>query len=113
MKRKRKSTLGVAANHPADPTPDIHRHSLPILAERQKVHGSFIINATYSQQLKERMRRVDLGGWERLSHDQRESLELIATKISRILSGDRDHEDHWRDIAGYATLIADKLKPRN
>ncbi len=39
-----------------------------------------------------------------LSATQRESLDLIATKIARILSGDPNHEDHWLDIEGYARI---------
>jgi hypothetical protein len=41
--------------------------------------------------------------------DQREALDMIAHKIGRILNGDPDYSDSWRDIAGYATLVADRL----
>lgn len=44
-----------------------------------------------------------------LKPDQRECLEMIAHKIGRILNGDPHYEDSWRDIAGYATLVADRL----
>ena len=44
-----------------------------------------------------------------LSPDQAEALDMIAHKIARILNGDPNHHDHWHDIAGYATLIADRL----
>lgn len=29
---------------------------------------------------------------------------MIAMKMSRILSGDKDYRDHWDDIMGYAQL---------
>ena len=29
---------------------------------------------------------------------------MICTKISRILSGQHDFEDHWLDVAGYSRL---------
>jgi len=41
-----------------------------------------------------------------------ESLDLICTKLSRIVTGDCNHQDHWLDIAGYATLISDRLKEK-
>jgi hypothetical protein len=40
---------------------------------------------------------------------QDEALSMIVMKISRILTGDPNHADHWADIAGYATLIANEL----
>jgi len=36
---------------------------------------------------------------------QRETLEMIATKIGRILSGNPHEVDHWKDGAGYFQLI--------
>jgi hypothetical protein len=41
---------------------------------------------------------------------QRESLDMIAHKIARILNGNPNVHDHWHDIAGYATLVANDLK---
>ncbi len=42
------------------------------------------------------------------------ALRQIALKLARIANGDPDFPDHWRDIAGYATLVADLLEePRN
>lgn len=35
---------------------------------------------------------------------QMEALDLMATKQSRIVSGDPTFADHWDDIAGYARL---------
>jgi hypothetical protein len=35
---------------------------------------------------------------------------MILNKVSRILAGDPGHVDHWDDIAGYATLVADILR---
>lgn len=42
--------------------------------------------------------------------DQIECLEMIAHKIGRILNGDPNYGDSWRDISGYATLVADRLE---
>ena len=35
---------------------------------------------------------------------------MIVTKIARIVNGSPDKVDHWVDIAGYATLVADRLE---
>jgi len=42
--------------------------------------------------------------------DQAEALDMIFSKIARILNGDPNHLDSWTDIAGYATLVADRLE---
>lgn len=78
------------------------------LLQRQKTHGDFETHAIISQSLKEIMRLQD--GWNDLKSDQCESLEMIAHKIARILNGNPDTHDHWHDIAGYATLVANRLK---
>ena len=48
-----------------------------------------------------------------LSYQQLEALEMICHKIARIVAGDPDFADHWRDIAGYATLVANELEAKN
>ena len=78
-----------------------------ILNERTSTHGAFILNSLISQQLKIVMEAVD--SWEELDTDQAEALHMIAHKISRILAGNPNHKDHWEDIAGYATLVANRL----
>jgi hypothetical protein len=75
-----------------------------LLAERGKQHGDYAHQSTIAQGLKGIMRSSP--GWEKLTHPQRDNLEMIATKISRILAGDPNHPDHWDDLAGYPRLIA-------
>ena len=74
-----------------------------ILDERQKTHGDFDLTAMIAQELKDAMRRGK--NWSEMDDTEREALEMIATKIGRILSGNPHDVDHWRDIAGYAALI--------
>jgi hypothetical protein len=74
-----------------------------ILDEREKTHGDYYQVSMMAQELKDAMRRGKK--WRILDDMQRETLEMIASKISRILSGNPHESDHWRDIAGYATLI--------
>jgi hypothetical protein len=47
--------------------------------------------------------------FQELDADQIEALEMICHKIARVLNGDPNHHDHWHDIAGYATLVANRL----
>ena len=78
-----------------------------ILDEREETHGSFCDHAACSQELKGVMAKHQS---RELSHVQIEALEMIQHKIARILVGDPDVIDHWDDIAGYATLVADELR---
>ena len=77
------------------------------LTERGSRYGKFKDHAELSQQLKEAMYCTD--GWECLSADMRESLEMIQHKVARILNGDPTYADSWHDIAGYAKLVDDRL----
>jgi hypothetical protein len=70
------------------------------MIDRTKTHGKFSDNAHVSQCIKKIMRSQF--GWNRLSLEQREALEYIVGKISRIISGDPSFKDHWDDIIGYA-----------
>ena len=79
-----------------------------VLAERGKRYGEFKDHADISQLIKGLLRSRP--GWNRLEHDQQESLEMIAHKIARILNGDPNYADNWIDIAGYATLVTQRLE---
>jgi hypothetical protein len=45
-------------------------------------------------------------GWNGLSDVQKESVEMIALKLSLILSGQAGFADHYLDIQGYARLAS-------
>jgi hypothetical protein len=81
---------------------------LEILNERGERYGTFQQQAAISQSLK----RVMFAAEKKLEDDQTEALEMIANKIARILNGDPDYADSWTDIAGYATLVAERLNGR-
>jgi len=78
-----------------------------LLEDRGRTHGDYQQTAYVSQQLKGLIRSV--GSVEPLTPDMAESLDLICSKIARILSGNPNNRDHWDDIAGYAQLIARRL----
>ena len=44
-----------------------------------------------------------------LAPDQQEALDMICHKMGRIVNGDADYVDNFRDIAGYAQLVADRM----
>ena len=48
-------------------------------------------------------------GWETLSFDAAEALDMIQHKIARILNGDPNYIDSWTDIIGYARLVEKRL----
>jgi hypothetical protein len=78
-----------------------------LLADRGATHGDFRSSSVTMQQFKRAARRSP--NWENMSDMQREALDMILHKIGRVLHGDPRHKDHWDDIAGYATLVAQEL----
>lgn len=78
------------------------------LNERGKTHGDFKAQAETAQQLKSLVMGPYANGVA-LTTYQTEALETICMKISRILHGNPNEPDHWRDIAGYATLVENIL----
>lgn len=78
------------------------------LAERGTVYGRFVDHATISQSIKRSMRAAP--GWQELPDDMRESLEMVAHKVARILNGNPGYTDSWHDIAGYAALVEKRLQ---
>ena len=81
------------------------------LAVRETRYGEYMDVATIAQNLKFVMQQSV--NWNHLEADQMESLDMIANKIARILNGDPNYDDSWHDIAGYATLVADRLRKEN
>ncbi len=73
-----------------------------LLTDRQTTHGSFEENAKISQGLKEWMRNSP--GWAKLTDVEREAMDMIALKFSRVLSGKSLEKQHWEDIVGYGQL---------
>lgn len=76
-----------------------------ILRDRGKRYGSFEGHAAVAQAIKAAMRASK--NWHALESYHKESLEMIAHKIGRILNGDPNYQDSWDDIAGYAKLAVE------
>ncbi len=75
---------------------------MALLAERQKSHGRFNCTADMAQSTKRLWHNAI--GWNNLNDIQAEALDSIAVKVSRILSGDANTAEHWKDIEGYSRL---------
>lgn len=80
-----------------------------LTTERGKVHGDFTDVAATAQRFKSLIIQSKNGS--KLTHVQREGLEMIVHKIARILEGDPNHRDHWDDIAGYAHITSVRIHP--
>ena len=80
-----------------------------LLAEREKTHGVYEIHAAITQDLKRVITHGVADLDRRLDDDMQETLDMIAHKIGRIIAGNPAEPDHWRDIAGYAQLVANRL----
>lgn len=87
------------------------------LSERGNTHGDYTNHARVTQDIKRavvmgRIRAVEHIPGGAIVHDMspwmQETIDMIAHKLGRIAAGDPDFKDHWHDIAGYATLAADR-----
>lgn len=79
-----------------------------VLEARGKEYGPFDEHARITQGLKAIMKSGR--NWERLRADQKESLEMICHKAGRILNGNPDYVDSWKDMEGYIRLITHRLE---
>ena len=80
------------------------------LKQRGNRYGEFIGNAEVSCLLRDTLENhyFTLND-EELPELQREAINMICHKLSRIANGDPMYDDNWRDIAGYATLVVEHL----
>lgn len=73
-----------------------------LIEERAKTHGSW-----FDQSLLQNLIKADMHSasrWHLLTASQKEALDMIAVKVSRIVCGNPSEPDHWDDIMGYAKL---------
>lgn len=78
------------------------------LNQRGAQYGSFAVNAKIAQDFK--CVAHNSPGWWTMTQYQREAMEIILHKFSRILTGNPLYIDSWRDIAGYSQLVVDELQ---
>ena len=75
-----------------------------LLNEREKTHGSFGEVARVAQRLKDEVWSASI------PNVHQEALDMICTKMARIVCGDHNEQDHWTDIMGYAKLVLKTLE---
>jgi hypothetical protein len=83
-----------------------------ILDERASTYGNFIDVARMAQRLKNVAHTAAGDQGKTFAADQAEALDMIFSKLARIINGDSDHVDSWIDVAGYAKLVSDRLEGR-
>ena len=86
-------------------------HSMTIedtLKERGGRYGSFETHAQFAEAINNVYESSTQ--WNKMKADSKEALRIIANKIGRILNGDPEYDDNWRDIAGYATLVLKRIE---
>ena len=77
------------------------------IKERTESYGDFADNATVAQLLKDAIQMET--NYPNMPPYMRESLDIICSKISRMVTGDWKHADNWLDIQGFAKLSLDRL----
>jgi hypothetical protein len=80
------------------------------LNTRAQDYGKFKDGAALMQGIKRLLADHAAKHDKLFADDQWEALEMIVHKIGRIVNGNPDKVDSWVDIAGYATLVADRLQ---
>lgn len=81
-----------------------------VLAEREGTYGNFMDQSVVTFDLKNVIAQHLAIRKKALAFDQLYALDMFCAKLARIINGNADHIDNWIDIAGYATLVADRLK---
>ena len=74
-----------------------------VLNERAQTYGQYHMVSKISQDVKKVIRNSP--NYPIMPDYMKESLDLIANKLARILNGDPLYDDSWRDISGYCTLV--------
>lgn len=92
---------------------NIREDNMDIIKDRDSTHApsdQFDKLADTAQSLKLIFKAGlnDQDKW--LDNDMMESLDMICTKIARIVHGNEKHIDHWADIAGYSQLIVNRIQ---
>lgn len=77
------------------------------LAERGATYGRFDHHATLARRIIEVVSSGE--NFSSMPPDAQHALCYIADKMARVLTGQHDHRDSWLDMAGYATLIVDRI----
>ena len=78
------------------------------LRDKIRTNGAFEDVASLSQAIKFVLRRGK--NWETMPPESKEALELSATSIARILTGDHLEPNHWSTLATYGWMRGNALE---
>ena len=73
------------------------------LSTREGQYGQYRVVSEISQNIKAIMK--DSPNYKMMPTYMKESLDMIANKMARILNGNYYLNDSWHDIGGYAALV--------
>jgi hypothetical protein len=76
------------------------------LKDRGKTHGPWPNYCHIAQELKGLVMETNT---PKRTEQINEGLDMICGKLARILTGDPNEPDHWRDIQGYARLVEKEI----
>jgi hypothetical protein len=78
-----------------------------LITERERTVGDF----TEQSEVIEYTLEIWMGArnWGRLAPFQKQALRMLLHKVGRVLVGDPNEVDHWRDGEGYLRLARQRL----
>ena len=82
-----------------------------VLKERGDRYGDFGDHADIAQGFKKIM--MNSRSWMDLTPSMKQTMEMFADKMARILNGDPFYDDSWIDIIGYSQLIVNQLHQKD
>ena len=82
-----------------------------VLKERGDRYGDFGDHAEIAQGFKKIM--MNSRSWMDLTPSMKQTMEMFADKMARILNGDPFYDDSWIDIIGYSQLIVNQLHQKD
>lgn len=77
------------------------------LDDRGKSYGEYADGTAIAMRLFDTVQQGT--GYHAMNPGQQYALFMFCAKMARLLNGDPDHKDSWHDIAGYATLVHDRI----
>lgn len=77
------------------------------IADRGASYGEYKDGAQIAMDLFEIVQEAP--SYRKMNAGQRYAMFMFSAKMARLLNGDPNHKDSWHDIAGYATLVEERL----
>lgn len=96
--------MAAAGEQPITLEPTSIKDAKVLTSVRREQHGDWKEQSLTANELKKAAHEGS--GWHDMSASQQEAVDMILTKVSRIVTGNPYHQDHWDDIGGYALLGA-------